>query len=65
MTIKTIAQLQEEFPIIEVDDYVAGFMMASEISSAQPELKAQYLAQWVARLREYYVRIGTSLPRVD
>lgn len=63
MTVKTIDQLYEVVPIIEADDYVAGFMMVSTISGAVPELKAQYLARWAARLREYYVEIGRELER--
>lgn len=63
MTVKTIGQLYDTAPIIEADDYVAGFMMVSTISGAVPELKAQYLAQWAARLREYYVEIGRELER--
>ena len=55
---KNIGDLYESNPIIEADDYVAGFMMVSTISGAVPELKAQYLAQWAARLREYYVGVG-------
>lgn len=57
---KTIEELRETAPIIEVDDYAAGFMMASDVASCYPELKAHYLAQWAARLREHYVKIGAA-----
>lgn len=63
MAIKTIGDLYEANPLIEADDYVVGFMMVSVISGAVPELRAQYLAQWAARLREYYVEIGRELER--
>lgn len=58
---KTIEELRETAPIIEVDDYAAGFMMASDVASCYPELKAQYLARWAARLREHYVKIGIRM----
>lgn len=60
---KSIGELYNTSPIIEADDYVVGFMMVSVISGAVPELKAQYLAQWAARLREYYVEIGMQVER--
>lgn len=60
---KTVAELYDMTPNMEVDDYVAGFMMVSAISGAVPELKAQYLAQWAARLRTYYVEIGREVER--
>jgi hypothetical protein len=60
---KSIAKLYESNPVIETDDYITGFMMVSTISGAVPELKAQYLAQWAARLREYYIEIGRTLER--
>ena len=59
--VRSIAQLLETNPAIEGDDYLVGFMMVSVISGAVPELKAQYLAQWAARLREYYIQIGFEL----
>lgn len=60
---KNIGELYDSNPKIETDDYIAGFMMVSTISGAIPELKAQYLAQWAARLREYYIEIGKEMER--
>lgn len=60
---KVISRLYETNPLIETDDYDVGFMMVSEIYGAMPELKAQYLAKWAARLREYYVEVGRELER--
>ena len=64
-TAKNVGDLYDMVPIMEADDYVVGFMMVSQISGSVPELKAQYLAQWAARLREYYVEIGQNLPKTD
>lgn len=61
MPVKTINELYDTDPIIEADDYRMGFMMISSISGAVPVLQARYLAQWAARLREYYVQIGREL----
>lgn len=60
---KTINELYDANPIIEADDYIMGFLMISSISGTVPELKAQYLAQWAARLREYYVSVGREVER--
>lgn len=62
---KTIAELYEANPIIEVDDYIVGFMMVSQISGAVPELKAQYLAHWTARLREHYCEVGRQTAELE
>jgi len=58
---RTLNALYEANPTLEADDYVIGFMMVSEISGAVPELKANYLAHWAARLRERYIEIGRQL----
>jgi len=65
MPARTVLQLSETKPIVEVDDYAVGFAMVAEIAGCQPELKAHYLAQWAARLREYYVEIGRELQHAE
>lgn len=65
MTDLSLGALYEANPEIEADDYVIGFMMVSQISGAVPELKAQYLAHWAARLRERYIKIGRELAKDD
>lgn len=63
MPAKTMEQLAEFTPWVEVDDFHAGFLMAMQTTACFPELKARYLAEWAARLRIHYVEIGQRLER--
>lgn len=65
MTQQELTDLWDETPIIEVDDYAVGFAMAQEIANVNPELKAQYLARWAARLRQRYVQVGRVLEELS
>lgn len=57
---KTLNELREEKPVIEIDDVHAASAMLDDIHALDPEMRVMVLARWAARLREYYVEIGRA-----